>query len=76
MSYAQWRKSCHLLLFDYLVVILIFVLGVYPGLCGRVKTMYLLILYVVSLLSSRFTARTLLWYSNFLKYLVSNLLFQ
>jgi hypothetical protein len=46
------------------------VLGFYSGLSGRARTVYLFSLCVVSLLSSRFTASALVWYSNFLKYLV------
>jgi hypothetical protein len=55
----------------HLGIILILVLGFYSGLSGRVRTAYLLSLCVVSLLSSRFTASALVWFSNFLKYLVS-----
>jgi hypothetical protein len=46
------------------------VLGFYSGLSARVRTVYLFSLCVVSLLSSRFTASALVWFSNFLKYLV------
>jgi hypothetical protein len=51
-------------------IILILVMAFYSGLSGRVRTLYLLSLCVVSLLSSRFTASALVWFSNFLKYLV------
>jgi hypothetical protein len=51
-----------------------FVLGFYSGLSGRVRMVYLFSLCVVSLLSSRFTASTLVWFSNFLKYLVFHFL--
>jgi hypothetical protein len=47
-----------------------FVLRFYSGLSGRVRTVYLFSLSVVSLLSSRFTASALVWLSDFLKYLV------
>jgi hypothetical protein len=50
----------------HLDIILILVLGFYSGLSGRVRTMYLFSLYAVSLLSSRFTATALVWFSNFL----------
>jgi hypothetical protein len=46
------------------------VLGFYSGLSGRVRTVYLFSLCVVSLLSSRFTASALGRFSNCLKYLV------
>jgi hypothetical protein len=51
-------------------IILILVLGVYSGLSGRVRTVYLLSLCVVSLLSARFTATTSVCFSNFLNYLL------
>jgi hypothetical protein len=62
----------HLLVFFFvhLDTILILVLGFYSGLSGRGRTVYLFSLCVVSLLSSRFTASSLVWFSNFLKYLV------
>jgi hypothetical protein len=63
MSYAQWRNSCTL--FVHLCIILILVLGFYSGLSGKVRTVYLFSLCVVSLLSSRFTASALVWFSNF-----------
>jgi hypothetical protein len=62
-----------LILFFFVVhfgVILILVSGVYSGLSGRVRTVYLFRLCVVSLLSSRFTASALVRLSNFIKYLV------
>jgi hypothetical protein len=46
------------------------VLGFYSGLSGRVRTVYLFSLCLVSLLSSRFTASALVLFPNFLKYLV------
>jgi hypothetical protein len=72
MSYAQWRNS-YTLFFVHLGIILIFVLEFYSGLFGSVRLVYLFSLCVVSLLSSRFTASALVWYSNFLKYLVLHL---
>jgi hypothetical protein len=60
----------HILLFVHLGIILILVLRFYSGLSGRVRTVCLFSLCVVSLLSSRFTASALVWFSNFLKYLV------
>jgi hypothetical protein len=68
MSCAQWRNSYNF--FVHLGIILILVLGFYSVLSGRVRAVYLLSLCVVSLLSSRFTASALVWFSNFLKYLV------
>jgi hypothetical protein len=59
-----------LFLFVHLGVILIPVLGFYSGLPGIVRTVYLLSLCIVSLLSSRFIASALVWFSNFLKCLV------
>jgi hypothetical protein len=58
LSFCSLR--CHLIL----------VLEFYSGLSGRVRSVYLSSLCVVSLLSSRFTASALVWFSNFLKYLV------
>jgi hypothetical protein len=69
MSYAHWRIS-YSFFSVRLGVILILVLGFYSGLSGRVRTVYLLSLCLASLLSSRFTASALVWFSNFLKYLV------
>jgi hypothetical protein len=66
MRYAQCRESYTL--FVHLGIILIPVLGFYSGLSSRVRTVYLFSLCVVSLLSSRFTASSLAWFSNFLKY--------
>jgi hypothetical protein len=51
---------------------IILVLWFYSGLSGRVRTLYVFSLYVVSLLFGRFTASALVWFSNFLKYLVSH----
>jgi hypothetical protein len=62
----------HVLFFVHLGIILILVLGFYSGLTGRVRTVYLFSLCVVSLLSTGFTASALVWFSNFLKYLVIN----
>jgi hypothetical protein len=45
-------------------------MGFYSGLSGRVRTVYLCLLCVVSLLSGRFTAIALLWFSHFLKCLL------
>jgi hypothetical protein len=53
----------------------VFVLGFYSGLPGRVRTACLFSLCVVSLLSGRFTASALVWFSNFLKHLVFNFLY-
>jgi hypothetical protein len=69
MSYAQWRNS-YTFFFVHLDIILILVLGFYSGLSGRVRTVYLFSLCVVLLLCSRFTASALVWFPNFLKYLV------
>jgi hypothetical protein len=55
--------------FFHLGIIVMFVLGFYSGLSGKVRTVYLFSLYVASLLSSRFPASALVWFSNFLKYL-------
>jgi hypothetical protein len=60
---------------EYLSIILIFVLGVYTGLPGRVRAEYLFSLCVISLLSSRFNASALVWFSNFLKYLVFHIFY-
>jgi hypothetical protein len=49
--------------------ILILLLGFYSGLSGRVRTVYLFGL-LLSLLSSRFTVSALVWFFNFLKYMV------
>jgi hypothetical protein len=54
--------------FVHLGIILMLALGFYSGLSGRVRTVYLCSLCVVSLLSSRFTASALLWFYDFLKY--------
>jgi putative effector of murein hydrolase LrgA (UPF0299 family) len=53
------------ILFVPIGVILINVLGFYSGLSDRVSMVYLFSLYVVSLLSSRFTANALVWFSDF-----------
>jgi hypothetical protein len=44
---------------------LILVLGFYSGLSGRVRTMYLFSLCVVSLLSCRFATSAFVWFLNF-----------
>jgi hypothetical protein len=62
----------HILFFVHLGIILILVLGFYSGLCSRFRTEYRFSLCVVPLLSSRFAASALVWFSNFLKYLVFN----
>jgi hypothetical protein len=62
-------------LFVHLRIIVILVLRFYSGLSGRVRTVYLFSLCVVSLLSGRFTASALVRFSNFLKYLVFHFLF-
>jgi hypothetical protein len=56
--------------FVHLGIIYILVLRFFSGMSGRVKTVYLFSLCVVSLLSSRFSASSLVWFYNFLKYLV------
>jgi hypothetical protein len=55
------------LFFVQLGIILMLVCGFYSGLSGRVRTVDLFSVCVVSLLSSRFTAGALVWFSNFLK---------
>jgi hypothetical protein len=70
MSYAQWHNSYSLFLFVQLDIILILVLWFYASLSGRVRTVHLSSLCVVSLFSSRFTVSALVWFSNFLEYLV------
>jgi hypothetical protein len=62
-------------LFVHLGIILILVLVFYSGLSYGVRTVYLFSLCVVSLLSSRFTASALVWFYNFLKYLLFHFLF-
>jgi hypothetical protein len=64
MRYAQWRSSYTLSFFLNLV------LGFYSGLSGRVRTVYLFSLCAVSLLPNRFTAISLVLFSNLLKCLV------
>jgi hypothetical protein len=59
----------HVHFFVHLGITLILVLGFYSGLSGRVRTVYLFSLCVVSLFS-RFTASALVWFSSFLKYLL------
>jgi hypothetical protein len=70
MSYAQWRNSHTHFSFVHLGITLILVLGIFSGLSGRISTAYLFTLCVVSLLSSRFTASALVWFSNCVKYWV------
>jgi hypothetical protein len=69
MSYAQWRNS-YTFFFVHLAITLILVLGFYSSLSFIVRLVYLFSLRVVSLLFSRFTASTLVWFYNFLKYFV------
>jgi hypothetical protein len=59
MSYVQWRKS-YTPFFVRLGIILILVLGFYSGLSGRVRTVYLVSLRIVFLLSIRFTVSALM----------------
>jgi hypothetical protein len=70
MSYDQWHNSYTSFFFFHLGIILILVLGFYSGLSGRVRTMCLRSLCVVSLLSSGFIVSALVEFSNFHKYLV------
>jgi hypothetical protein len=51
-------------------IILVLVLRIYLGLSGRVRTVYLFSLCIVLLLCGRFTVSALVWFSNFLKYLM------
>jgi hypothetical protein len=64
----------HILFFVHSDITLNLVLGFYSGLSGRVRTVYLFTLCVVSLLSSGFTASELVRFSNFLKHLVFHFL--
>jgi hypothetical protein len=48
-------------------IILILVSGFYSGLSGRVRTVSLFSLCILSLLSSRFTASALVWCSSYPK---------
>jgi hypothetical protein len=57
----------------HLCIILILVSGVYIGLSGRVRTVYLFSLCVVSLLSSRFNDSALVWIYIFLSLCYSTL---
>jgi hypothetical protein len=59
------------ILFVQLGIISIIVLGFYTSLSDRNRTVYLFSICSVSLLSSRITASALVWFSNFLKYLIS-----
>jgi hypothetical protein len=74
-KYWLVSELCPVAYFVHLDIILILVMGFYSGLSGRVRTVYLFSLCVVSLLSSRFTASALVWLSYFLKYLVFHFLF-
>jgi hypothetical protein len=56
--------------FFLLGIIVILILEFYSGLSGRVRTVYLFSLCVVTLLSSRFATNALVWYFNCLKTLV------
>jgi hypothetical protein len=62
MSYVQWRNTCTRF-FVHLGIILILVLGFYSGLSCRVRAVYSFSLCIVMLLSSRFTAIALVWFS-------------
>lgn len=57
MSYAQWRNAY--ILSDHLGVILIVVLGIYSDLSGRVRTVYIFSLCVISLTWILLTIRVL-----------------
>jgi hypothetical protein len=61
--------------FVHLGIILILIFGFYSGLSGRVRTVYLFSLCVVSLLSSRFTASVLVWFLIFVSIWYSTFLF-
>jgi hypothetical protein len=69
------NELCPVAYFVHLGIIAILVSGFYSGLSGRGRTVYLFSLCVVSLLSSRFTASALVWFSNFLNYLLFHFLF-
>jgi hypothetical protein len=77
MSYAQWRS--HILVYIHIFFLLLLLLRYHFNSCigvsERVRTLYLFSLCVVSLLSSRFTASALVWFYNFLKYLVFHFFF-
>jgi hypothetical protein len=62
----------HILVFHFvhLDIILTLALGFYSRLSGRVRTVYLFSVRVVSLLSSRFAASALVWFSNYFNSLV------
>jgi hypothetical protein len=64
-----------LLSFVHLGIILILAVRFYSGLSGRVKMVYLFSLCVVSLLSSMFIVSALMWFCNFLMYLVFHFLY-
>jgi hypothetical protein len=57
----------HVLFFVHLGIILILVLGFHSAVSGRVRTVYLFSWHVVSVLSNRFTASSLVWLTNYLK---------
>jgi hypothetical protein len=59
--------------FVHLDITLVLILEFYSGLPGRVRTVYLFSLCVVSLLSSRFNASALVWFYNFLESLLFHL---
>jgi hypothetical protein len=65
MSYTHWRNSYTHFLFHLSIKLML-----YSGLSGRVRTVCLFSLCVVLLLSSKFTASALVWFYNFLKYLL------
>jgi hypothetical protein len=71
------RGVTHILvyIFVHIGIILILVLGFYSGLSGRDRTVNLFSVFAFSLLSSRFIASALVWFSNFLKCLVFHSLF-
>jgi hypothetical protein len=71
-NYLSFMETCHnsYSFFVHLGITLILVLGFYSGLSSRVRMVYLFSLCIVLLLSSRFAATALVWFSNFLKYLV------
>jgi hypothetical protein len=69
MSHAQWRNS-YTPFFVHLGIILILLLWFYSGLSGRFRTVYLISLCVVSLLSIMFNASALNGFLTFFKRLV------
>jgi hypothetical protein len=59
-----------LVFFVHFGIILMLVLWFYSGLSGRVRTVYLFSLCVVSHMSSRLTVSALVCFSNSVKYLI------